>query len=206
MQTSGSRVSTIIKSERRLFSAYKKTHPHMWICLGSEALLVVLLITGGYFLSKTVSPTITSTLVARSGGTYMSTVQLSEHVADRKISAYWLGPDPNFMYSIICNQTNQKIVTLYPYDPYGRPIPSKKIIITTFDDLEVEMNMHPLTGGKLIKIDLPIAGRQIEYDSAMRNEVHVNFNGQRRVAHIHYETTQSQDRMIRDAESLKLVA
>lgn len=206
MQRDRSRVSAIVENERRLFSAYRKTHPHMWICLGSEALLVVMLITGGFVISETVSPSFTSTLVARSGGAYMSHVQLSEHVIAKRISAFWFGPNPSFMYSIICNQSEKKIVTLYPYDLYGRPIPSKKIIITTFSDLEAEKSMHPLPSGKLVKIDLPMVGRQIEYDSATMTEVHVNFNGQKFVAHIHYESAQSRDQMIRDAESLQLLA
>lgn len=205
MKTKVSRFSRCIHGETRFYSEYQKTHPHMWICLGSEALLVVLLTTGGLLISESLSPRIDSVLLGRSGVTYMSTRDLAKHVQERHINAFWFGPNPSYTYSIICIQPNVKIITLYPRDSRGRPITSKKLVINTYESQTLATAIHPLTGGTVVGIDLPLVGRRIEYDNSMRTQMLVTFSGQSRVVRVHYTTPQPRQTMIDNAEVLQLI-
>lgn len=205
MKTKFSRFSKYLEGESRFYLEYRKTHPHMWICLGSEALLIVVMAIGWFAITDAISPKIDSTLLGRSGVTYMSARELTKHVEERQIDAFWLGANTSYEYSIICNQPNVEIIILYPRDINGKPIPTRKIVIETYGNLKASMAIHPIIDEETVLIDLPQVGRQIEYDTSRRTEVRVTFNGQSKVVHLHYSTSQPEATMVENATVLQLI-
>lgn len=135
----------------------------------------------------------------------MSVRGITDHVRERQITALWFGPNPAYDYSIICNQPHVKTVTLYPRDDNGNPIDSKKVVVETYEETSMAMAIHPLVMGTTVRIDLTVLGRQVEYDDTLRTEARVTFNGQSRVAHLHYSTPQSPQTLIDNAEVLQLI-
>lgn len=177
----------------------------MWICLSSEALLVVLLVSGSLAISQTLSPVVDSILIDRIGSQTMSSTELTEKVRDNGVAVYWLGAQSNVKYSIIVDQSKAMILTLHPKDSTSPLSDEKRTVIETFANEEAETAFHPLDGGTISRVSLHSFGRIVEYDKTQMMEAEVEFDSVPAVVRIHYPTKQSLETLIEDAKRLQLV-
>ncbi|HUW87674.1 MAG TPA: hypothetical protein VMW30_04770 [Candidatus Paceibacterota bacterium] len=199
-------LAKLIKKEQLVLSRYEKSHPHFMWYLGLDAVLSVVLAFGVFQIATSHSLIRLDAIMGHSGLVTMSASEFIDHVKEDNLDAYWLGPVSEYKYTI--NHQAPGIADIF-YLPKASGQSDTKLFlyeVKTYKNKEVwEARTHPLLATSGTTTITTAQGLSIKINPAsMKGEV-VTFSDRPEIVAIAYPAPQSQQAMIKNAESLQPV-
>lgn len=196
------RLVRLFKKDIQILANYERSHPHFFWILGIDAVLSVSAVLGGYtFYAHS-----TSDLhqLQNVGASVLTSGELTRHVNDENVDAYWLGPIPGYEYTM--SHSKLGIAELFYWRKGSFDIRSKEFLykVKTYKNQRAwDSNVHPLlttANSTTIRIGNKIS---VMINKFSMKRVIVRFAGLPEIVTMSYPLPQSLQSITKNVESLK---
>ncbi|MDP1712100.1 MAG: hypothetical protein Q8K86_06555 [Candidatus Nanopelagicaceae bacterium] len=111
------KIGALFSSMRRKnagYSRYHREHPHLVRNMVIDAVVSVLTVISIFAFVNHASANARVEMLRKSGAITMTADELAEHVKQEKLTVYWVGPIQGDVYTIICTDPGEILVTYIP--------------------------------------------------------------------------------------------
>lgn len=117
------------------YSRYHREHPHLIRNMVIDAVVSVLTVMSIFAFVNHASANARLEMLRKSGAITMSAEELVEHVKQEKLTVYWLGPIQGDVYTIICTDPGEILVTYIPIGARLHDSFATAITVETYSDV-----------------------------------------------------------------------
>lgn len=117
------------------YSRYRREHPHFMRNMVIDAIVSVLTVMFIFAFVTHASANARMEILRKSGAITMSAAELVEHVKQEKLTVYWLGPIQGDVYTIICTDPGEILVTYIPIGTRLHDSFATAISVETYSDV-----------------------------------------------------------------------
>ena len=124
-----------LRRRRAGYSRYSREHPHFVRNMIIDAVVSVLTVVSIFTYINHASASARIETLRKSGAITMTAEELVAHVKQEKLSVYWLGPIQGDVYTIICTDHDEILVTYIPAGTRLHDSFATAITVETYSDV-----------------------------------------------------------------------